>query len=179
MKDLARHQRALLALLRRGTPPDPEDDPYLHRVAASPDLAEARGNILFWRIYVLERTCVLTVALLRGRRTLTATLHDFIAGHNLSPFREFQPRAFLAWLSVSGDPVLAAVASFEMALTAVREGDTTAYEVHWPVDPHLVLDALTRGSPLTEPLPQTAWVARVCHAIPGGFSLDPSGNAGT
>jgi hypothetical protein len=174
MKDLSRHQRALLALLRSGTPPEAEDDPYLHRVAASPDMAEARGNVLLWRIYVLERSCVLTMALLRGRRTLIPTLQDFIAGHNLSPFREFQPRAFLAWLSASDDPLLAALASFEIALTAIHEGDTRAYEVAWPVDPHPVLDALTRSSPLVEPLPQAAWIARVHHALPGGFFLQPT-----
>jgi hypothetical protein len=174
MTDLCRHQRALLALLRSGVLPDPDDDPYLHRVAVSPDLAQARENVLLWRVYVLERSCVLTLALLRGRRSLIATLHDFIAGHNLSPFREFQPRAFLAWLSASDDPLLVALASFEMALTAVREGDATAYEVAWPVDPHPVLDALTRSSPLAEPLPQSAWIARVHHALPGGFVLQPA-----
>jgi hypothetical protein len=173
MTDLARHQRTLLALMRSAAPPEPEDDPYFHRVATSADLAEARRNVLLWRVYVLERSCVLTVALLRRRRTLGVTLQEFIASHNLSPFREFQPRDFLSWLSASGDPLLAALASFEIAFTAIREGDTTAHEVAWPVDPHTVLDALTLGKPLAEPLVQEAWIARLDHALPGSFLLQP------
>jgi len=54
--DLANHQRILLGLLRTSYQPGRDDAPYYHRVAASPDLREARGNIYLWRVWVLERT---------------------------------------------------------------------------------------------------------------------------
>jgi len=171
--DLASHQRALLGLIRTGALPAPADDPWLQRVATSPDLAEARRNIFLWRVYVLERSCVLSVALLRQRQALGHVLQAFIAGHNVSPFREFQPRAFLAFLATQDDALVAAVARFEQALAAVDEGDTTVHTVAWPVDPHPVLHALAHGLPLPAVLPPAPWTARVHHALHGRFVLQP------
>src|SRR5438093_1790613 len=97
--DLADHQRKLLGLFRSTYQVRADDDSYIHRVAQSKDLEEARRNVFLWRVYVLERTCVLTFTLLKRRNLLKETLNAFITRQNISPFRETQAPAFLEALS--------------------------------------------------------------------------------
>ena len=146
--DLAAHQRSMLSLIRNGNRGGPDDDAYLRRVSESGDLKEARRNIFLWRIYVLERTCVLTFALLGQLHLLDESVADFIAHHNISPFRETQGPAFLEGLSGHREPLIASVARFELALSRVRQGDPRRHVVPWSVDPRPVLNALARGLPV-------------------------------
>jgi hypothetical protein len=83
--DLADHQRKLLGLFRSTYQVRADDDSYIRGVAQSKDLEEARRNVFLWRIYVLERTCVLTFTLLKRRNLLKKTLNTFITRHNISP----------------------------------------------------------------------------------------------
>ena len=170
--NLATHQRILLGLIRDTYAPRPGDDSYYHRVAACPDLQEARGNILLWRVYVLERTCVLTVELLRQRGELDAALHTFMQTHNVSPFREYQPLAFLAFLAGDRDPVVVSVSQFELALIKVRGGDKRRYAVHWTVDPHCVLLCLAQGLPFATTTDGCRYVTRVAATLPHGFVVE-------
>ena len=148
--DLANHQRILLGLIRSNYQVQPADDSYFHKVSRSRDLEEARGNILLWRVYVLERACVLTFALLRQRDLLKQALDDFITQCNISPFRETQPPDFLEALSSHDDPLIACVAQFELALWKVRQGDPASYTVSWSVEPHTILNNLAKGIPVDE-----------------------------
>lgn len=172
--DLATHQRALLGLLRAPEPPRDDADPYLQQLARSPDLAEARGNIALWRLYVLERSCVLTVELLRQRGDFATVLDGFIRTHNLSPFREFQPRAFLAHLATHADALVVAVSQFERGLLQLREGGPDPSPVPWPVDPHPVLRALATAEPLPAARPASPHLIRLSGALPRGFTIEPA-----
>lgn len=167
--ELAAHQRAMLDLIRGTRRNIVDDDPYVLRVGRSPDLVEARGNILLWRIYVLERTSFLTVELLRSRNLLEPTLEAFIAATNLSPFREFQPRAFLAFLHDDNDPLVRSVSRFESALMQVREGAVETFEVDWTVEPRRVLKALANGEALDGQLVPGAFVSYVSRLLPHLF----------
>lgn len=171
MSELAVHQRTLLGLVRGTHRPGEEDDPYFHRVAASPDLQEARGNILLWRVYVLERSCVLTVALLRRLGRLDEAVRDYMARYNVSPFREFQPRGFLDSLAGDPDALLVSVSQFELAWMRVREGEPGHHEVPWPVAPEGVLKCLAEGSALLEHLRGGPHLVRVSGELPGGFEI--------
>ncbi len=175
--ELAGHQRILLGLMRENYQVGPDDEPYFHRVAASPDLQEARGNVLLWRVYVLERTCVLTVALLRQAGTLEARLQAFIRSHNVSPFREYQPLAFLASLAGDPDPLLVSVSQFELALMKVREGDPACYEVPWQADPHQILHCLAQGQPLQPAQPGNAYLTRIAGHFPQLFVIEEFRNS--
>ena len=168
---LAEHQRILLGLVRSNYQVRADDDDYFHHVARSRDLEEARGNIFLWRVYVLERTSVLTLALLRQRQELTPLLPAFIRQHNISPFREFQPPAFLASLADHPDPLVVSVSQFELALMKVREGDRDCHVVPWQVEPHGVLKRLAEDAPLAEP-PAGAYIARVRHDLPFLFEIE-------
>jgi hypothetical protein len=169
--DLATHQRILLGLVRSNYQVRTADDDYFHQVARSRDLEEARGNIFLWRVYVLERTCVLTVALLRQRQELTPLLQAFIRQRNISPFREYQPPAFLASLADHPDHLVISVSQFELALMKVREGDRDSHVVPWQVEPHGVLKCLAEDTPLDEP-PVGAYIARIRHDLPFLFEIE-------
>jgi hypothetical protein len=156
--DLASHQRILLGLMRDTYRPGTGDAPYYHRVAASADLQEARGNVYLWRVFVLERTCVLTVALLRRRGMLEDALRAFIRQRNISPFREYQPLDFLGCLAGHRDPLVVSVSQFELAMMKVRTGDAGRYVIDWGCDPAPLLHALAQGSALPAP----------CAAAAGG-----------
>jgi hypothetical protein len=149
-----------------------EDDGYFHRVAASRDLEEARGNVLLWRVYVLERTCVLTVALLCQQQRLSSVLQEFIRRQNISPFREFQPRAFLAFAGDDEDGLTASVAQFELALSKAREGESGRFVVRWDVEPGAVLKALAEGEPLSATLASDPHVAFIDRDLPGLFTIE-------
>ena len=170
--DLASHQRILLGLIRSNYQVQEDDDAYFHRVARSPDLEEARNNIFLWRVYVLERTCVLTTALLRQKRLLEPALQRFIRTHNVSLFREYQPLAFLASLARHADPLVVSVSQFELALMKVREGDAGSYSVDWEVDPHAVLAWLARGETLRAVPEPGRYVTRVSRELFGLFEID-------
>ena len=170
--DLAAHQRVLLGLVRSSYQVRADDDDYFHRVANSRDLEEARGNIFLWRVYVLERTCVLTVALLRRRQQLESALQAFIQRHNISPFREFQPPAFLASLADHPDHLVASVSQFERALMQVRNGDFACHVVPWQVEPQGVLMSLAQDGRFdTEPR-AGAYTTRISRDLPFLFEVE-------
>ena len=169
--DLATHERNLLSLVRHNRLLD-ADDPYLRRVARSSFLQEARRNVFLWRIYVLERTCPLTFALLRGRDLLGAAVDDFIARHNISPFRETQAPLFLAAMAGHRDELVALVAGFERALLLVRQGDPTVHAFDWPVEPASVLHRLARREPVDAVEPGAHRVV-VSAALPRWFEIHP------
>jgi hypothetical protein len=185
--DLAAHQRKLLGLFRYTHQARPDDDAYTQRVARSKDLEEARGNILLWRVWVLERTAALTFTLLKRRNLVHETVGAFIKGHNISPFRETQAPAFLAALSRHPDSLIAAVAQFELALLKVRHGDPGFYVVRWDVEPHTILNSLARDLPLEDEVPEGAYEIHVSRELPSQFQIvcvsgkgaPPARNAGS
>jgi hypothetical protein len=169
--DLAGHQRRLLSLIRSRYKVRADDDAYIRRVAQSNDLAEARRNIFLWRIYVLERTCVLTFNLLKRRNLLAETLSTFIARSNISPFRETQAPAFLETLITHRDVLIASVAQFELALIKVRQGDRSCYVVPWDVEPHAILKSLAMDIPLEEEVPEGRYHVLVSHDLRSYFQI--------
>jgi hypothetical protein len=169
---LAVQQRKLLGLLRSTYDASSDQDPYIRTVAASPDLREARRNILLWRVYVLERTCPLTFALLKSRGELGDLIEAFISHCNVSPFRETQAPDFLDLVTTRPDHVVASVAQFERALMHVREGASGSYVTVWKVDPHIVLHQLAKKLPLDESAGEGEWRSIVSALEPGLFRIE-------
>lgn len=169
--DLAAHQRKLLGLIRSTHQVCSDDDAYIHRVAQSRDLEEARRNIYLWRIYVLERACVLTFTLLKQRNLLAQALNEFITRHNISPFRETQGPAFLEALSDHHDALIASVAQFELALMKVRQGDPRPYVVSWNVEPQTILNSLAKDIPIESGVLKGAYRIWVSRDLPFLFHI--------
>jgi len=153
---LAAQQRKLLGLLRSDLDGTADDDPYIQVVAASPDLREARRNILLWRVYVLQRMCPLTFTFLKSFGELGALVEAFVRDRNISPFRESQAPDFLDMLSTQPD-LLGAVARFELAILRVREGASGPFVFTWNVDPHAVLYALATQQPVGADIAAGEW----------------------
>ena len=171
--DLANYQRILLGLIRSNYQVRPDDDAYFHRVSQSRDLEEARGNIFLWRVWVLERNCVLTFTLLKQRNLLKQELDVFIRQHNISPFRETQPPDFLAALGSHDDPLIASVAKFELSLWKVKQGDPASYTVSWPVEPHSILNNLAKNIPIDEEsVPKGDYQILISRDLPFMFQID-------
>jgi hypothetical protein len=145
MTDLALLQRRLLALIKGSAGVTDADEPYLHQVASSDELTLAREIVLWWRAFQVERYCVLTAAVLKRREVFDAAISDFVRTHQFSPFIETLGQAFLAAMSTHPDPLVASVASFELALVRVKQGDRATYVVDWDVEPYAVLDELLTG----------------------------------
>jgi hypothetical protein len=170
--DLANHQRILLGLIRSNAQPRPDEDAYFHNVSQSKDLQEARGNIFLWRVYVLERACVLTFALLKQRNLLEQELEAFIRQHNISPFRETQPPDFLEALTSHDDPLIASVAQFELSLWKVKQGDSGSYTVDWSIEPHTILYNLAKNLPIDEEsAPEGDYQILISGEIPSLFEI--------
>jgi hypothetical protein len=169
--DLATHQRQLLGLFRSRHKVSERDDSYIRRVAESKDLAEARGNIFLWRIYVLEKTAPLTFALLKRRNLLARAVNSFIETCNISPFRETQAPAFLELLGQHEETLVASVAQFELALLKVRQGDPAKYVIPWSVEPHTIIDSLARHMPLDGNPQQGNYHIVVSRDLPFRFEI--------
>jgi hypothetical protein len=169
--DLATHQRKLLGLIRSTYQVCPNDHAYIHAVAQSQDLIEARRNIFLWRIYVLARTCPLTLRLLQRRGLLEEAVSSFIAEHNISPFRETQGPAFLGMLRSHTDQLIASVAQFELALMKVRQGDSASYTVSWDVEPQSILYSLAKDIPIADEVPKGVYQIRVSSELPSQFQI--------
>ena len=173
--DLANHQRILLGLIRSNYQVRPEDDAYFHRVSQSKDLEEARRNIFLWRVYVLERACVLTFELLKQRNLLEQELEAFIRQHNISPFRETQPPDFLEALSSHDDPIIASVSQFELSLWKVKQGDPDSHTVSWSVEPHTILHNLAKNIPIDEEsVPEGDYQILISRDLPSLFQINRS-----
>ena len=169
--DLASLQRDLLGLIRSTYRADDRDEPYIRRVAQSADLAEAKGNVFMWRLYVLERASPLTFHLLKQRNRMEETVNAFIASCNIQPFRETQAPAFLESLRGDRDGLVAAVACFELALLKVRTGDTGTYTMDWPFEPLRILHALAKRLPLDPESKPGTYRIDVSRDLPGGFQI--------
>lgn len=169
--NLADCQRKLLGLFRDTYQVSAVDDSYIHKVALSKCLGEGRRNILLWRIYVLERTCPLTVTLLRRRNLLEKTVNSFIARNNISPFRETQAPAFLEDLNAHRDSLIASVSQFELALMKVRQGDSRPYVVSWDVEPIGILNSLALDAPFDGKIPEGLFQILVSREVPGQFQI--------
>ena len=171
--NLANHQRILLGLIRSNYQVQASDDDYFHKVSQSRDLEEARGNILLWRVYVLERACILTFTLLKQRNLLKQELDAFIRQHNISPFRETQPPDFLEALSSHDDHLIASVAQFELALWKVKQGDPGSYTINWFVEPHTILHNLAKNIPIDEEIvPKGDYRIHISRDLPLLFQID-------
>jgi hypothetical protein len=169
--DLATHQRKLLGLIRSTYQVGSHDDAYIQAVARSKDLEEAWRNIFLWRIYVLQRSCVLTFRLLKRRQVLDEAVSAFIAQSNISPFRETQGPAFLEMLGGHRDTLIASVAQFELALVKVRQGDAGSYRIPWNVEPNSILSSLAKDMPFEDFVPEGFYETVVSREVPSLFQI--------
>jgi len=170
--DLAAHQRKLLGLFRSTYQVRADDEAYIHKVAESKDLEEGRRNIFLWRVWVLERTAVLTFNLLKRRHLVEEAVGAFMRQSNISPFRETQTPAFLEAMSGHPDSLVASVAQFELALMKVKQGDAGSYVVPWKHgEPLAILNSLAKDVPFECSAHEGACQILISRDLPSQFQV--------
>ena len=170
--DLAAHQRKLLGLFRSTYQVRPDDEAYIHTVAQSKDLGEGRRNIFLWRVWVLERTAVLTFNLLKRRHLVEEAVGAFMRQCNISPFRETQTPAFLEAVSGHPDSLVASVAQFELALMKVKQGDAGFYVVAWNHgEPLAIVNSLAKDVPFECGSWEGAYRILISRDLPSQFQV--------
>jgi hypothetical protein len=169
--DIATYQRTLLGLIKGTYAVSDAEDPHIREVAQSANLKVVQDIVLLWQVYVLERGCPLTSALLKRRDLFIALLRPLSQRISATAYRERQMLLFLEEVSRQEDSLLRSIAQFEYALLLVKLGDTQPYRIGWDYDPYAVLSALLTDQPLPEqPLTQPCKIL-VSHRLPNGFEI--------
>lgn len=169
--DLAEHQRKLLSMIKGTYHASERDDPYLQAVDGSEHLEMVREIATWWRIFDLERYCILTSRLLKQRGDYETTVDRFVKTHTISPFINELSEAFLKDLGGSEDRLLGEVALFELALTRVKRGDPSTYTLDWEHDPVAVLTGIVNGIDFEEDKTSETYRVIVSANLPGMFSI--------
>ena len=164
-------QRTLQQLVRGSYETSPADEPYIRTVAVSAHLTMVREVVQWWRAYGVGRFCVLTATLLKRRGVFDDTISAFVRTEPITPYAEELGETFLSYAGRQPEPLLAAVAQFELALVRAKKGDDTERTIPWPCDPHEVLLWLT--SPMHGELVATPghFVTTVSRAHPDMFEV--------
>jgi hypothetical protein len=170
--DLVDHQRKLLGMIKGTYQPTEEDEPYLQTLNDSDNLDLVREIATWWRIFDLERYCILTSRLLKQRGTYESTVDRFVKTHAISPFINELGEAFMQDLSGSDDSLLAEVAAFELALTRVKRGDKSNHIINWEHNPAIVLSSLANEIPIEAEIPGGHYRVTVSAGLQGMFSIE-------
>ena len=148
--ELEEQQRALLGLIKKRAVTLGQDE-YLRRIAQSDELLLAREIAVWWRALGIERNCPQTSLLLKKLGRFEPVVEAFYCRCSTSPYMEEMGRQFLTELSGDADPLLAAMARFELAIQRFAAGEDGEFVIEWDRDPNQVLAALRDNGPL--PLP--------------------------
>ncbi|MFN7997839.1 MAG: hypothetical protein U0Q18_29740 [Bryobacteraceae bacterium] len=163
--DLAAHQRDLYRLVTMGQRDLTASDPYIQAVTRSPHLELLRGVILEWREFDVERSCVLTAALLQRLGIFKDAVRDFAGVRPISPFIEKLGDAFLEYASDHSNRLVSCTAQFERAILSVKRGSACEYVVDWPCDPRPVLNGEARPDSTSHPCYRTLISAQIAGYI--------------
>jgi hypothetical protein len=161
---LAAQQRGLLALVK-GRPVPAGQDPYLDKVRDTHGLAMLQLITVWWRRFDLERLAPLTSRALTHEGRFEDALSRLGRDADTPAAISALAMHFLEQHAQDADPLIAAVASTERALTLLARGDRSHHEVCWDRDPAPVLNALLAGR---QPGPAAAGDFRVSvsHDLP-------------
>jgi len=165
MPGLAEHQRAMLDLVKgRGAPPA---DPYLARVAASPELELLREIAVFWRMIAVEDVCASLARLLKALGTFQSRVENFYREEDVSTYTERAGEQFCLRLRDDPDPLVRAMVEFELASMRLRTGDSGEFVVDWDRNPDAVFAALAAGGALPPAERSAIYRLHLSRALPG------------
>jgi hypothetical protein len=171
---LAAQQRGLVALLK-GRPVPAGQDSYLDLVRDSRGLAMLQMITAWWRRFDLERLAPLTSRALTREGRFEGALTRLGRDADTPAAISALVMRFLEQHVEDTDPLIAAVASTERALTLVARGDRSQHEVRWDRDPMPVLSALLAGGQLGPAVPGDFRLT-VSHDRPALFTVERRGD---
>lgn len=142
---LAVHQRDMLALIKgRGLPAD-RCDPHVEVVRNSQGLAMLRMIAGWWRRRHIEHVAALTSRALDQAGRLEEAMAWLNSDPDTPAAIDALGMRFLERYAQDPDPLIAALASTERALTLVSRGDRSRHEIPWDRSPAPVLNAVLAG----------------------------------
>lgn len=142
---------------------------YTQGLAGSSRLALVKEVVYFWRSYGLERFCIITAGWLKRLGRFETDVQHFVALEEFSPFIEEAGLQFLQYIKRDSDPVVAALASLEIALHETRVDLNEERIVDWPCDPKPILSTILNNNENDLLLVPGHYRVRVSRALPGGF----------
>jgi hypothetical protein len=166
MNSLADYQRDMLDLIKGRPGPDLQD-PHLALVADSRGLVVLKEIAVWWRAFAVDNHCVLTSRLLKKLQVFDQCVEWFYRSQNVSPYNELAGEQFLLEMSRHTEPLVRAVAQFELALHRVKQGDASEYCIIWDRDPAEVFDSLTSVDEIPLPGPKDLYHTYISRNIPG------------
>jgi hypothetical protein len=173
MLTLLEQQQKLLEILRRRrqadtetsgpdqTGPDPtrldpangliDSDPWLASVICSRGLLILHQAALWWQHFQIESSCRYTSRLMKRLGCFESYLTAHFTTYPAAPAIEDLTAQFLTLLAEHENPLLRAVAQFELFCVGSAEATSGAVTIVWDRDPEAVMVALDRFQPLPEP----------------------------
>src|SRR6266576_3872854 len=132
--------------------------PSIARPASSKSVLARREAVVLGKVWPsptaktptsrpLEEYCVLTSRLLKRVGLFETMVLEHIAKHRVSPYIEEMASLFLETIGRMPDPLLAAVARFELAFIRTKKGDKKTYSIQWPQEPYSVMTSLLGLNP--------------------------------
>jgi len=143
-----------------------ESDPWLGSVIRSPGLRILRQTASWWQRFQIESTCRYTSRLMKRQGCFEGYLDAHFAAHPAPPAIEELAVEFLASLEEDENPLLRAVAQFELFCMKSAQAPSRATTVLWDRNPEAVLLALERFQPLPDPEPGVRYLLRLKPAEP-------------
>jgi hypothetical protein len=124
-------------------------------------------------VAALESICPWTMRLLKRLGRFECSVEQFCLGQNVSPCAEKAGEQFLFAMSASREPLVLAMARFELALMRVRQGGADEYLVIWDRNPELLFQSLRSGSDLPPVEASVHYRTCIARDIPGLVSCEP------
>jgi hypothetical protein len=129
-----------------------ESDPWLASVVGSPGLIIMRLTASWWQRFQIESSCRYSSRLMKRLGCFERYLAAHFATHSAPDAIEKLSTQFLASLAKHENPLLCAVAQFELFCVGSAEAPSRDIAIFWDRDPQAVLVALDQFQPLPEPV---------------------------
>ena len=168
---LRNYQQKLAALIRGNLALDAADNSHFRSIAGSANLEVTREVILEWRRLSIEHYCQLTSSALKQLGLFQAETRNFVAHHAFSPYAEELGDDFLAALETHDHELIASLSRFERALIDVQQGTRDQVTMTWRHEPYAVLDAVMRGSGLSQLRPVGLYQVHLGQDVQGLFRV--------
>lgn len=144
-------QKNIKALIKEDKILETANSHYFHFLRNSASLNLIREIAVWWRAFQLEKYCPLTAGILKSADKYEQVVEKFYSKNNVSSFIEEAGNSFLQFVSENSDrKEIFSMASFELALFKVKNGDPNTYYINWEIDPYLLMHNILSGEKIPE-----------------------------
>ena len=169
MLSLEQQQLGLLGMLR-DRPTELPSDPWLRSVAKSDGLKMIHHIAGWWQRFQIEAQCRYTSRLMKRLGCFERYVEEYFNIHPTPPSIEELTSQFLSSVQQDRDPLLSAIAHFELTCLRLNDEVSRTETVIWDRDPSQVLLALENSDALPDPEPNVRFLMNLSATLPGCVS---------